>query len=195
MTIIDAGLEFAYAPGRRAKSSELILHHAAGNGEAAAIHRLHLEKGWAGIAYHYYVRRDGSVFKGRPEDWRGGHTKNRSDALGICFEGNFEADTMPDAQLEAGRELISDVLGRYPGMCVYRHRDFDATACPGKNFPMGELLRAPGESAAPSGWAQSACEKAAARGIVEGDGSGGFGWREPLTLERALVLLDRLGIL
>jgi N-acetylmuramoyl-L-alanine amidase len=46
----------------------------------------------------------------------------------------------------------------------------------------------------PSGWAEAACDKAIAAGIIQGSG-GKFGWREPVTLERMLVVLDRIGIL
>ena len=54
----------------------------------------------------------------------------------MCFEGNFETDTMSGAQYNAGVALLRDILSRYPDLLIRGHRDFDATACPGSNFPM-----------------------------------------------------------
>lgn len=138
--INSAGLSFTASPARRASTSELILHHAAGNGSVEAVHRVHLARGWIGIGYHYYVRKDGSIWRGRPEDSIGAHTIGHNFvSIGVCFEGNFETETMGAVQLEAGLWLIGDILSRYPGLAVSGHRDNDNTVCPGKNFPE-ELL-------------------------------------------------------
>lgn len=32
---------------------------------------------------------------------------NNYDSLGVCFEGSFDRETMPDAQLRAGQELVA----------------------------------------------------------------------------------------
>ena len=120
----------------------IILHHAAAEGSAEAVHGAHLSRGWCGIGYHYYVRLDGSVHGGRPLGTVGAHTVGyNSRSVGVCFEGNFEARTMPQAQLEAGRELIAFLRGSFPHAETVCHRDLDATLCPGKNFPFDELTR------------------------------------------------------
>lgn len=136
MTVNDAKLEFAPGLARRSSTTELILHHAAADGPVELIHDFHRSRGWYGIGYHYYVRKDGSLWRGRPEETVGAHTAGHNGrAIGICFEGNFETEEMAAPQLAAGRELIADILARYPGISVSGHRDMDATACPGKNFP------------------------------------------------------------
>lgn len=137
MTIHDAGLQFRFPAGKRAVTSDIILHHAAVAGSVEAIHNYHRDtRGWDGIGYHYYVRKDGMVWRGRPEDTIGAHTIGHNySSIGVCFEGNFEVETMPAAQLDAGRELLADLLSRYPGIKVSGHRDNDTTACPGANFP------------------------------------------------------------
>ena len=141
MNINDAGLVFSFAVGKRAATTDVILHHAAGSGSVVQIHNHHKTANkWAGIGYHYYVRKDGSIWRGRPEDAIGAHTiGHNSTSIGICFEGNFETETMSAKQIAAGRELIGDILKRYPGIRISGHRDNDTTACPGKNFP-DELL-------------------------------------------------------
>lgn len=141
MTIHDAGLQFRFPAGKRAVTTDVVLHHAAANGSVEAIHGYHRDvNGWDGIGYHYYVRKDGSIWRGRPEDTIGAHTIGHNySSIGICFEGNFETDIMSAEQLAAGRELIADIVSRYPGIEISGHRDKDTTACPGANFPE-ELL-------------------------------------------------------
>lgn len=138
--IKDAGLKFRSAIGYRPTTGSIVLHHAAASGSVEAIHSAHLNRGWIGIGYHYYVRKDGSIWRGRPEDTVGAHTVGKNySSVGICFEGNFEVETMTPEQISAGHKLISDIHSRYPGIPISGHRDHDSTACPGKNFPQ-ELL-------------------------------------------------------
>lgn len=142
MKIIETDLKWAYSLTQRVLTDTVIIHHAAGNGSVEAVHNAHLNKGWAGIAYHYYVRKDGSVYRGRPEWAVGGHTTNENyHTIGICFEGNFETEDMCTAQLQAGKELLQDIKSRYPDIAIKRHKDFSLTACPGKNFPFDEMIK------------------------------------------------------
>lgn len=206
MTVIEEVYKWNGAPVNRSATTHLILHHAAATGVSTqTIHSWHLANGWRGIAYHYYIRKDGSIYRGRPENSAGGHTTNWNwCSIGICFEGNFETESMPEAQLISGQMLIGDIISRYPGICVGKHSQYQATACPGKNFPFGEML-APdtGEAAdssaeeesSPSPWAADACEKAVAKGIYLGDGNGRYGWHECLTKQDFAVLASRLGLL
>ena len=195
MTVITPDYDWAYALTPRSLTTHLILHHAAAVSETPeAIHAYHKSKGWAGIAYHYYVRKDGTVYRGRPENMRGGHTTNWNYcSIGICFEGNFETETMPEAQIKAGQELIDDIKARYPNIVIGRHKDFQATACPGANFPFNTIVNPPKETVAedsnkPSDWAAAAWDKATAAGIMDGTNP-----TAPLTREQLAVILDRLG--
>ena len=75
MNIIDVGLKFNSNMSRIGTIEGIVLHH---SGvlvlqSVEAIHLYHKNKGWAGIGYHYYVRKDGSVYKGRPEEYAGAH--------------------------------------------------------------------------------------------------------------------------
>lgn len=203
MKIIEPAYDWAWALTPRSVTTHLIIHHAACNGPVEAVHEYHKSLGWAGVAYHYYVRKDGTVYRGRPEGARGGHTTNWNwCALGVCFEGNFETDRMEKAQLEAGRELIADVLSRYPEITVGRHLEFQATSCPGRNLPFKELLMEKSEPNSgvedrdePSPWAEEACRRLTELGLFRGDGNGCFRWREPVTRQELAVLLDRLSLL
>lgn len=142
MTVIDVGLKFKGTLTKRKVTNELILHHAAGSGDVKSIHNWHIYgNGWLGIAYHFYVRRDGTVYKGRPIDTVGGHTYGKNDtSIGVCFEGNFEKEQMSDVQKTAGAQLVTYILQEYPEIKkVSPHRNYSVTACPGRYFPFEEI--------------------------------------------------------
>lgn len=140
---------------KRRSTSRIILHHAAASKcSAQQIHRWHLANGWVGIGYHFLVRKDGSVYRGRPEDTVGAHAGNNNyDSIGICFEGNFMTETMGDAQRKAGQKLVAYLKDKYGITKVQKHSDVNATGCPGTHFPFKEVSEGgaedkPAESAA-----------------------------------------------
>ena len=91
---------------------------------------------------HFYIRKNGGVYRGRPIDRVGAHCVGANNiSLGICFEGNFEKETMPSVQLKAGQELISYLKSMYPNAEIKEHRNFNSTACPGKNFPFEAIKK------------------------------------------------------
>lgn len=116
---------------------EIILHHAAAtNCDAQTIDKWHKARGWAGIGYHYFVRKDGRIFKGRPDTAIGAQCLNHNtNTLGICAEGNFETETMPNVQKKALGELVEYLKKKYNISKVVRHKDYNSTACPGGNYP------------------------------------------------------------
>ena len=126
---------------KRRSTSRIILHHAAASKcSAQQIHRWHLANGWVGIGYHFLVRKDGSVYRGRPEDTVGAHAGNNNyDSIGICFEGNFMTETMPIIQKWAGQELVQYLKDKYGISKVQKHSDVNATGCPGTHFPFKEV--------------------------------------------------------
>jgi N-acetylmuramoyl-L-alanine amidase len=127
---------------RREHTNFIILHHVAGSGLTAQdIHRIHVGNGWVGIGYHFYVRKDGFVFRGRPVNAVGAQCQGyNSQSIGICAEGNYQKETMPEAQKSALVDLLWHVMQLYPGARVARHRDLNATACPGANYPYEEIV-------------------------------------------------------
>ncbi len=86
------------------------------------------------------MRKDGSIYRLRPEAAVGAHASdNNSNSLGICFEGNFETESMTDIQKNAGAELVAYLKNKYGISTVQRHKDVGTTSCPGKNFPFNEI--------------------------------------------------------
>jgi N-acetyl-anhydromuramyl-L-alanine amidase AmpD len=177
MNIIEKNWVWAGKLELRQSTKLLILHHAAADCTAEAVFNYHLSRGWAGIGYHYFVGKDGSVTRGRPENTVGTHCVGKNySSIAVCFEGNFEKDIMGEAQKRAGAELLADIRRRYPGIETGCHRDYDSTACPGKNFPFEELLRggAAGFKDIEGHWAESCIEACRERGLLEGREDGLF---------------------
>ena len=205
LTITEHSWSWAHALTPRASTDGIVLHHAAGNGTPEAIHATHLKNGWAGIGYHYYVRKDGSVHRGRPEWAAGAHVQNEnSHLLGICFEGNFETETMCAAQQTAGVLLLRDVLTRYP-VSITQHKAWGSTVCPGKNFPFAAMVTAAQNDEKESeddmvyyqtqadipAWGSDTISKLVEAGALQGDGDGNLNVSQDML--RTLVVLDRLG--
>ena len=128
----------------RNKTEMIVLHHAAAKTcTVQQVHTWHLNRGWIGIGYHYFISKDGQILRGRPENTVGAHvTGHNSKSIGVCFEGDYTTQTMPQAQLEAGKELIAYLKDKYKITKVKGHRDLMATSCPGINFPFFEIANA-----------------------------------------------------
>ena len=142
MEIIETNLQFNSNNSPMKKVEGIALHHSgvAVSQSVEVIHNYHKSKGWAGIGYHYYVRKDGSVYRGRPENMAGAHCPGvNSISIGICAEGNFNEETMSDVQKQAIIELVKDIKSRYDIKWIKGHREIISTDCPGTNFPLEEI--------------------------------------------------------
>jgi len=201
MTIHEVELEFTVRLQSRSKTEMIVLHHSASAvATVETIHALHLLNGYGGIGYHYLVRKDGSIWRGRPENVVGAHSKgNNLYSIGICFEGNFENEEMGEAQVVAGVELIKDILSRYGELEIVGHRDLQATACPGKGFPISAFTavqeeegKEEAEDDGPAAWAKDACEKCVELGLFLGDGKGNYRWRDYVSRQELAVVLMRM---
>lgn len=91
MQIIKKNYHWASPLSIRKKTNRIILHHAqAKTCSVEDIHQWHLKRGWSGIGYHFFIKKDGTIYQGRPENTIGAHAKGaNSDSIGICAEGNF----------------------------------------------------------------------------------------------------------
>lgn len=150
MKIIEKTYRWSGTLAKRGVTRRIILHHAAAvTCSADQIHAWHLANGWSGIGYHFFVRKDGTVYRGRPEDTVGAHAGgSNSDSIGVCFEGSFDKEEMPAVQRRAGTELVTYLKKKYGVTTVQRHSDVNATGCPGTHFPFDAI--AYGREAEPS---------------------------------------------
>ena len=216
MQIIETNLPTNGSFNRRNRTDEIILHHAeAKSASVEEVNRWHLERGWTGIGYHFYIRKDGRIYRGRPEWAVGAHAQgHNSRSVGICVEGAYMTETMPEAQFDALVGLVREEMAKYPGAKVLRHRDVNSTDCPGTNYPWEALLAAlspekkeeqtltydqfkayiqryekESEGKNASAWAADAWKALTDAGITDGSAP-----QAALTREQLAVILQRLGL-
>ena len=140
--IIEPKWTWTAVLSKRQNTNDIVLHHAAAKTcTAEQVDQWHKDNGWSGIGYHYFVRKDGSIYRGRPEDTQGAHVlHHNADTIGICAEGNYDIErTMPDAQYNAILELIADIHERYPTAKVVGHSEIGESDCPGRYYPLEYL--------------------------------------------------------
>ncbi|WP_160678779.1 peptidoglycan recognition family protein [Clostridium sp. C8-1-8] len=123
------------------KPNKIVWHNAdASSCTVEDIHSWHLANGWAGIGYHLFIRKDGSVYQGRQFGWRGSHCPTANyNSIGVCCEGKYMSEQMPATQLQACLEVKAYLQGLYGNMPSYGHRELWQTDCPGINFPLDNI--------------------------------------------------------
>lgn len=138
MRIIHKNYDWAHSlVHRNGEPPHIIWHHAAAKVcSPDDIHRIHLRNGWSGIGYHFYVRKDGRIYRGRPVWAMGAHARGYNDSIGVCAEGAYHIEKeMPKAQLRALQDLHAYLHKKFPHATDKRHKDVNATACPGAYYP------------------------------------------------------------
>lgn len=104
------------------------------------IRKMHLKRGFNDVGYHYIIKRDGTIQKGRPDNVEGAHVKGyNKGSIGICCIGglnratgaNVGVDNRTEAQKASVIKLTKELLAKYPNAQVVGHRDLGATQCPG----------------------------------------------------------------
>ncbi|MCM1139014.1 MAG: N-acetylmuramoyl-L-alanine amidase [Muribaculum sp.] len=126
--------------------NKIILHcSATPEGEDFSVEQIrqgHLARGFNDIGYHWYIGRDGTIYKGRDESKVGAHTTGyNSHSIGVCYCGgcpprsvkNWDKqgkDTRTPAQRAAIIKLCKELKARYPGATLHGHNEFANKACP-----------------------------------------------------------------
>ena len=128
-------------------STEMIVIHHAGfpdadkDSSAEEIHKFHQEvNGWAGIGYHYVIRKDGTIEQGRKPLAVGAHAYHHNkNSVGICVAGNFDIGKPNREQMDSLKLLTAWLCQKYKlnpmkkGVIV-GHRNLNDTDCPGDNL-------------------------------------------------------------
>ena len=109
---------------------------------ASDIDKMHKERGFKMIGYHYVIDLDGTVETGRPLTMDGAHCNTaglsgkayNKHSIGICYIGGLDkngnaADTRTDAQKRSMSDLIYQLKIDYNIVDILGHRD----ASPDKN--------------------------------------------------------------
>lgn len=127
--------------------NKIIYHHPQYYGSIEALNDVMINDGYTMIGYNYYVRKDGSVYEGRPVQAVGANCYGQNScSIGVAFEGDFENDSMSQAQFNAGVELTKYLKDKYCISEVGPHKKYYNTDCPGQNFPVQEMINGSGYS-------------------------------------------------
>lgn len=115
--------------------TKIILHCSASdlpNQTASMINDWHKARGFAKIGYHYFIRIDGTIERGRGLEEIGAHAEGHNkDSIGICLAGltKFNED-----QFESLSRILRDLKPLYPMATVHGHCEFSSKTCPVFNY-------------------------------------------------------------
>lgn len=141
LNIVETNLDFD-SLSERGYTDMVVIHHTGCNdidASAEQIHGWHIGQGWSGIGYHYVIRKDGTIERGRPEWAVGSHAYGEnSHTIGIHLSGDFEQANPTEEQIEKCAALVADICDRY-GIPIDRshivgHGELMETDCPGRNL-------------------------------------------------------------
>lgn len=129
-------LNFNYSKMVERKTNKIyliILHHtASASATVEGINNDHLNRGWAGIGYHFLIQPDGTIDEARPVKYVGSHCAgNNSSSIGIALVGDFRKTKPTKQQLESLELLVAELKDQYPSIRrVLNHNDLYKTLCP-----------------------------------------------------------------
>lgn len=110
-------------------TSRAVIHHSASSDvSASTINQWHKQRGWDGIGYHFVIRSNGTIEKGRPLTKVGAHAKGRNHYIGICLTGY---NTFTKAQIKSLITLLNDLDVKQ----IERHHE----ECPGKGLDLNYI--------------------------------------------------------
>ncbi|MBR1727923.1 MAG: N-acetylmuramoyl-L-alanine amidase [Selenomonadaceae bacterium] len=118
----------------------IVIHHTGErdiDASAAEIDQWHKNQGWTMIGYHFVIRKNGTIERGRPEYTIGSHAYGENwHTLGIHLSGDFEKAKPTDQQVEMCAMLIAYLCDKYniptDKNHIVGHCDLMSTDCPGK---------------------------------------------------------------
>jgi hypothetical protein len=117
----------AFSAERNYKSA--VIHHTASHDVSAKeIDRWHKERGFDSIGYHWVIRANGAIEKGRDIWKQGAHAKGRNQKTGIVLTGY-------DKFSKAQKKSLKGLLTMLKITDVERHHD----KCPGKGLDLEKL--------------------------------------------------------
>lgn len=142
VNVKDTDLYFNGGLIYRETTDMIVLHHTGGadiDASAEEIDQWHKNDGWVGIGYHYVIRKDGTIEKGRPDWTVGAHAYGENwHTIGIHLSGDFSVAEPTEAQIESTAMLLANLCTDY-GIPIDEdhivgHRDLMSTDCPGDNL-------------------------------------------------------------
>jgi hypothetical protein len=151
----------------------IALHHMAHEtADEKKVHQWHLERDngtWKGFGYNYWVGLDGRIIEGRGLNQGAGVKGHNSTIISIGFQGNYDTmKEMPKVQFDAGVWLINHIKESVPNIkAVDGHNRWNPTSCPGKYFPLKQMIDAiPEQKPTPIFWKSKIIKEAYEEGLI-----------------------------
>lgn len=116
----------------------IVVHHSAlpVSDGPKEIQQLHLnQRGYADIAYHFIIGRDGTLYEGRRINIRGAHVEGfNTGTIGVVLVGNMDVIEPSGEQLSTLEKLVDYLRVTYDITHLAGHQDFNPTLteCPGE---------------------------------------------------------------
>ena len=124
---------------------------------AEEVHEWHKKKGWSGIGYHYIIRRDGRIQRGRPLSKEGAHASDNGHnkySIGISFAAGYNcpsgtknpnkyisADSITAEQMKSFDMFMGAFYDEWPGGQAWGHVDTDNKGKTDPGFSVAEYVR------------------------------------------------------
>lgn len=129
----------------RENTETIVIHNSACKSiddvSALEIHQIHKNLGWAGIGYHFVIRKNGTIESGRALAAVGAHCYSHNEnSVGICLSGNFDNEKPTKKQLKSLKNLTAWLCRKYnldpkKDQTILGHRDLiSGTSCPGSSM-------------------------------------------------------------
>jgi len=112
---------------------------------AEEITRWHKDRGWSTCGYHFIVRKDGTIEKGRDLDRIGAHARGYNvGSIGVCYVGGRTDDNKPvddrtPEQKKSLAALIINLQTEHPDIIVKGHNQLSSKSCPNYNVQEDEI--------------------------------------------------------
>ena len=111
---------------------------------AEEVTRWHKDRGWSGCGYHFIIRKNGTIEKGRDLDRIGAHARGYNvGSIGVCYVGGRTDDNKPvddrtPEQKKTLAALIINLQTEYPDADIKGHNELSSKSCP--NFSVKEFM-------------------------------------------------------
>lgn len=192
-------------PLNLSKIDSIALHHMAHpTADVKTVEGWHIGQGWRAIGYNYFVAFDGTIYEGRGLNEGAGVLGKNHHIISIGFQGDYHSKSveMPDAQFNSGIDIIKFVQSKVSAK-IGGHKDYQATACPGRYFPLDEMKSGVKRTEETEmiynyidknmpDWARPTIQKLVDKGLLKGNEKGELGLND--TMLKIFVIHDRAGL-
>ena len=107
------------------------------NVTAENIRRWHIQdRGWNDIGYHYVIKRDGTLERGRDVAIAGAHAKGHNEhSIGVCLAGGISQEGVAEQNYTANqyyslKKLLDVLCVTFPNADIIGHNDVSEKSCP-----------------------------------------------------------------